>query len=323
MNTEQALDDSFVLASSEETPRRKSRKKNIRKTEFLSAEEEAELSRRILDENDLVARNELVKRNFPFVKGIASRFSRWGRSDLEDLIQAGNVGLILAARKYDYRQGRFTTYAKYWVMDEILDELKKNWQEVRVPVHVVNLYPEITRTADAITQKTGRQPTYAEIAEALDLTEKDVRWNFLARQGKTISLEDPAFGPGSSSVSGDGDISAFMQTLADKTILGPELAAEAKEELLWAEVRVKNVLEEVSTKTKQSVRNMKIFKLFYGLDGSEKRSSLRRIGDEVGLTPWGVRTVVDSIWKKLGVGRREEFRCDLSRIQELKELVTG
>lgn len=342
MNTEHALADSLVLASSEETTEIDTPTEEIRSDVYehdalsiynvevtniklLTAEEEAELSRRIIEENDLVARKELVERNLRLVRDVASKFFSRGGAEFLDIVQAGNIGLMRAVEKYNHKKHktRFSTYAVWWIREGILREIKNQWEQVRVPRHVVGLQHRVWRTFNAFVKKMEREPTFAELVEELGLPAYEVRWVILSSQGKASSLDDSAFGPGSSDVSGDSTMSTLVQTIADKTMLGPELAAQAKEELIWANVRVKNVLEEVSTKTKQPVRNMKIFKLFYGLDGSEKHNSLRHIGDRVSLTPEGVRQVVSGVWKKLGVGRREEFRRDLFRIQELEKLVAG
>ena len=126
------------------------------------------------------ARNDFVKANLRLVVSIARRFNH-GRMALADLIQEGNLGLIKAVERYDYRRGfRFSTYASWWIRHAISRALADKGREVRLPVHMIDAQHRLAKARRELTGKLGRQPTSEELAEAtqmpLDKIEKMRTW---------------------------------------------------------------------------------------------------------------------------------------------------
>ena len=142
------------------------------------------------------AKNEFVKANLRLVVSIARRFN-YGRMPLADLIQEGNIGLIKAVERYDYRRGyRFSTYASWWIRHAISRALADKGRAVRLPVHMIDAYHRVAKSKRELTAKLGRQPTSEEIGEATNIAPAKIEKmrTFLLDQSfsldKTVSDED-------------------------------------------------------------------------------------------------------------------------------------
>lgn len=144
----------------------------IGKYPLLTPEEEIELARRVAEENDEEAKRQLIISNLRLVVTIAKRYSRQGQS-LLDLIEEGNIGLIKAAGKFDYRKGfRFSTYASWWIKQAITRGMASQSRTIRIPVHIYQLINRFLRTED---QMRGKRVDDAMMAEELNISVKKVK----------------------------------------------------------------------------------------------------------------------------------------------------
>ena len=212
------------------------------------------------------ARNDFVKANLRLVVSIARRFNH-GRMALADLIQEGNLGLIKAVERYDYRRGfRFSTYASWWIRHAISRALADKGREVRLPVHMIDAQHRLTKARRQLTGKLGRQPTTEELAEAtnmpLDKVEKMRSW--LLEQ--SVSIDKPV---------GDDEGRVLGEVLEDpdREVTSPT------EELEW---------EALTTEVRELLRELRpieadILRQRFGL-GTEQELTLKEIGDKYNLS---------------------------------------
>ncbi len=251
--------------------------KDIGKVPLLSAEEEAELARRI-QEGDKKAKNHLTEANLRLVVSIAKRYSGRGMLFL-DLIQEGNVGLIKAVEKFDYSKGyKFSTYATWWIRQSITRAIADQARTIRIPVHMVETINKLTKASRTLLQETGREPTPAEIAERMGITEERVCEIQRIAQDP-VSLEAP-IGEEEDSHLGD-----FVED--DKSITPSDHVAASmlKEQLL----RVLDTL---------TPREEKVLRLRYGLDDGRPRT-LEEVGKEFNVTRECIRQIEAKALRKL------------------------
>ena len=148
--------------------------KDIGKVPLLTGEEEIDLAKRMLD-GDMYAKNKLSESNLRLVVSIAKRYVGKTSMQFLDLIQEGNIGLLKAVEKFDYTKGfRFSTYATWWIRQSITRAIADQARTIRIPVHMVETINKLNRTTRQLLQKFGRDPTTAEIAEAMGVTEDKV-----------------------------------------------------------------------------------------------------------------------------------------------------
>ena len=163
--------------------------KEIGKVPLLSAEEEIELAKRMAD-GDEDAKKRLAEANLRLVVSIAKRYVGRGMLFL-DLIQEGNLGLIKAVEKFDYRKGfKFSTYATWWIRQAITRAIADQARTIRIPVHMVETINKLIRVSRQLLQELGREPTPEEIAEELDMPVERVR-EILKISQEPVSLETP------------------------------------------------------------------------------------------------------------------------------------
>lgn len=163
--------------------------KEIGKVPLLTMEEEVELAKRI-DEGDEEAKDRLVEANLRLVVSIAKRYAGRGMQFL-DLIQEGNLGLIKAAEKFDYRKGyKFSTYATWWIRQSITRSIADQARTIRIPVHMVETINRLIRTSRQLLQELGREPLPEEIAERLKMPVEKVR-EIMKMAQEPVSLETP------------------------------------------------------------------------------------------------------------------------------------
>ena len=266
---------------------------------LLSREEEVELAKRI-EAGDTNARDELVQANLRLVISIAVRY-QGNKVPLEDLIQEGNIGLIKAASKFDYRKGfKFSTYAIWWIKQSIMRTLDNFARSIRLPAYIVAKMNKFDATYAALCQELQREPTRAEIADALELTVQQVE-EILTFNADTISMDIPL---------GDERSSRSTATLGD-FIQDPATASgDGPIDKLITHDLVERIL------SKLPEREQLVLKMRFGLEDGE-RKTLREIGDALDVTRERIRQLEIYAIAQLGNLYNEmgEFRTEYNADQ--------
>lgn len=285
---------------------------------LLSPEEERELGRLVMEKKDLSARNKLVERNLGLAGWMARRHL-WSGISFEDLLQEGTIGLIKAADKYDYRIGRFSTYATWWVRQAITRHIACN-KVVHVPHHLQEEYLRLVNQASAFALEKGRAPSVAELAEKSGLRQEKVRQILNQGNVRAVSLDAPIQRDDSSS-------STLGELLPDSSSPNGLHLVEAKSELRQTEELVTRVLQTVLSSGRDSSRDRqhKIFCDFYGL-GSGERRTLEEVGKSYGVSRERIRQIIEKIWGELErrrvlKGGHSAFILKLQSLECLRELV--
>ncbi len=251
--------------------------KEIGKVPLLSAEEEIELAQR-MEAGDNEAKKRLAEANLRLVVSIAKRYVGRGMLFL-DLIQEGNLGLIKAVEKFDYRKGyKFSTYATWWIRQAITRAIADQARTIRIPVHMVETINKLIRVSRQLLQELGREPTPEEIAEEMHMSVERVR-EILKISQEPVSLETPI---------GEEEDSHLGDFIQDDNVPVPAEAA--------AFTMLKEQLEEVlSTLTD---REQKVLRLRFGLDDGRART-LEEVGKEFNVTRERIRQIEAKALRKL------------------------
>lgn len=251
--------------------------KEIGRVPLLSAEEEIDLAERI-EQGDEEAKRRLAEANLRLVVSIAKRYVGRGMLFL-DLIQEGNMGLIKAVEKFDYRKGfKFSTYATWWIRQAITRAIADQARTIRIPVHMVETINKLIRVSRQLLQELGREPSPEEIAEKMDLTPEKVREIMKIAQ-EPVSLETPI---------GEEDDSHLGDFIEDQDALAPSDAAAY--ELL------KEQLEDVLDTLTEREEN--VLRLRFGLDDGRTRT-LEEVGKVFGVTRERIRQIEAKALRKL------------------------
>ena len=251
--------------------------KEIGKVPLLSAEEEIELAKR-MEQGDENAKKRLAEANLRLVVSIAKRYVGRGMLFL-DLIQEGNLGLIKAVEKFDYRKGyKFSTYATWWIRQAITRAIADQARTIRIPVHMVETINKLIRVSRQLLQELGREPTPEEIAEEMHMSVERVR-EILKISQEPVSLETPI---------GEEEDSHLGDFIQDDNVPVPADAA--------AFTMLKEQLEDVlSTLTD---REQKVLRLRFGLDDGRART-LEEVGKEFNVTRERIRQIEAKALRKL------------------------
>lgn len=251
--------------------------KEIGKVPLLSAEEEIELAKR-MELGDQEAKKRLAEANLRLVVSIAKRYVGRGMLFL-DLIQEGNLGLIKAVEKFDYRKGyKFSTYATWWIRQAITRAIADQARTIRIPVHMVETINKLIRVSRQLLQELGREPTPEEIAKEMDMPVERVREILKISQGP-VSLETPI---------GEEEDSHLGDFIQDDNVPVPADAA--------AFTLLKEQLEEVlGTLTE---REQKVLTLRFGLEDGRART-LEEVGKEFNVTRERIRQIEAKALRKL------------------------
>lgn len=251
--------------------------KEIGRVPLLSAEEEIQLAKRI-EEGDEEAKRRLAEANLRLVVSIAKRYVGRGMLFL-DLIQEGNMGLIKAVEKFDYRKGyKFSTYATWWIRQAITRAIADQARTIRIPVHMVETINKLIRVSRQLLQELGREPLPEEIAKEMDLTTEKVREIMKIAQ-EPVSLETPI---------GEEDDSHLGDFIEDQDALAP--ADAAAYELLREQLE--DVLDTLTE------REENVLRLRFGLDDGRTRT-LEEVGKVFGVTRERIRQIEAKALRKL------------------------
>lgn len=251
--------------------------KEIGKIPLLSAEEEIELAKR-MEAGDETAKSRLAESNLRLVVSIAKRYTGRGMQFL-DLIQEGNLGLIKAVEKFDYKKGyKFSTYATWWIRQAITRAIADQARTIRIPVHMVETINRTVRTSRQLTQKLGREPKAAEIAEVMHMPVSRVE-EILKISMDPISLETPV---------GEEDDTHLGDFIKDDRTKVP---ADAAAYTLLQE-QLNEVMETLTDREK------KVLSLRFGLEDGRSRT-LEEVGKEFKVTRERIRQIEAKALRKL------------------------
>lgn len=251
--------------------------KEIGRVDLLTAEEEVELATRI-EQGDEEAKRRLAEANLRLVVSIAKRYVGRGMLFL-DLIQEGNMGLIKAVEKFDYRKGfKFSTYATWWIRQAITRAIADQARTIRIPVHMVETINKLIRVQRQLLQDLGREPTPEEIGEEMELPPEKVR-DILKIAQEPVSLETPI---------GEEDDSHLGDFIEDQEAVSP--SDHAAYEML--KEQLEDVLDTLTD------REENVLRLRFGLDDGRTRT-LEEVGKVFGVTRERIRQIEAKALRKL------------------------
>lgn len=251
---------------------------DIGKISMLSADEEAELARRIRSGDD-EALEILTRSNLRFVVSVAKQYQNQGLS-LSDLINEGNVGLMKAGRRFDETKGfKFISYAVWWIRQSILQAIVEYARIVRLPLNKVGSYNKVNEAFLSFVQEFEREPTHEELAELLEMTPREIS-NMLRGTNRHVSVDAP--------INGEESDATMLDVLINDGESSPD-----------------NMLMEESLKDEVqhglsmlSPREVEVLSAYYGLNGY-KSLTLEEIGTQFGLTRERVRQIKERAIRRL------------------------
>ncbi len=251
--------------------------KEIGKVDLLTAEEEVDLAKR-MEAGDQQARQQLVEANLRLVVSIAKKYVGRGMLFL-DLIQEGNMGLMKAVEKFDYRKGyKFSTYATWWIRQAITRAIADQARTIRIPVHMVETINKLIRVSRQLLQEKGREPTPEEIGEEMDISADKVREIMKIAQ-EPVSLETPI---------GEEEDSHLGDFIEDEDTPAPASVAS----FMLLKDQLDDVLETLTDREKR------VLELRFGIEDGRSRT-LEEVGREFGVTRERIRQIEAKALRKL------------------------
>jgi len=254
--------------------------RQIGKIPLLSSEEELDLAKKIQENRDEFAKDVLVNANLRLVVSIAKKYIGRGLSFL-DLIQEGNVGLIKAAGRFDYKKGyKFSTYATWWIQQSITRAIADKARIIRLPIHMIDSIGKIRRATIDLTTELGRAPSKQEIAYRLGLSVQKLT-SIIKSAQSTVSMDTPA--------TSDEDSSKIADFIVDNSTITPD-----------GKVSQDNLLEDIRTILNQlSQKERDVLILRYGLDNNGVKKTLDEIGSQYGVSRERIRQIETRAISKL------------------------
>ncbi len=251
--------------------------KEIGTVPLLTAEEELKLAKR-KSEGDQAAKERLIEANLRLVVSIAKRYTGRGMSFL-DLVQEGNLGLIKGVEKFDYTKGyKLSTYATWWIRQSVTRALADQARTIRVPVHMVETINKMSKMQRKLTLELGYEPSVAELAKALDMTEEKVM-EIMQIAREPASLETPI---------GEEDDSNLGDFVADNNAVTPEGNVES----VMLREHIDSLLEDLKERERQ------VIVLRFGLEDGHPRT-LEEVGKEFNVTRERIRQIEAKALRKL------------------------
>ena len=252
----------------------------IGKIPLLTSEAELEIAKRIKDDNDMQAVNELINSNLRLVVSIAKKYIGRGLSFL-DLIQEGNMGLMKAAERFDYTKGyKFSTYATWWVQQSITRAIADKSRLIRLPVHLIETLSKIKKATVDLTAENGHAPTREDIAQRLGISTSKLSALIKSAQD-TISIESPT--------TAKDETAKLADLIIDESTLSPD-----------TKVTNDNLLKDVNkmlNKLSQKERDVLIMR--YGLDDDGSKKTLEEIGIMYNVSRERIRQIENRALSKL------------------------
>ena len=254
--------------------------RQIGKIPLLSTEEELDLAKKIQEDRDEFAKNLLVNANLRLVVSIAKKYIGRGLSFL-DLIQEGNVGLIKAVGRFDYKKGyKFSTYATWWIQQSITRAIADKARIIRLPIHMIDSIGKIRRATIDLTAELGHSPSKQEIAYRLGLSVQKLT-SIIKSAQSTVSMDTPA--------TSDENSSKISDLIVDDSTISPD--GRVTQDSLLEDIR--KILNQLSQKERD------ILIMRYGLDNDGSKQTLDEIGSNYGVSRERIRQIENRAISKL------------------------